>query len=66
MPKKSWEKVFPFRDSYISIGYVKLSLLRKRYFWSAANVLKNIPEILPFIKSDFFEINCLHSDQKIL
>ena len=54
MPKKSWEKVFPFRDSYISIGYVKLSLLRKQYFWSAANVLKNIPEILPFIKSDFF------------
>ena len=63
--KKNWDKVFPFRDNYISIGYVKLSLLRRRYFWSAVNVLKNSPEILLIIKIRFFELNFLHSVQQI-
>ena len=40
-------------------------LLRTEYFWLAVNVLKNSPEILPITKEEFFEINCLHSDEKI-
>ena len=63
MRKKGLQKVFPFRENCISIGCVKLSLLRSQYFWSAVNVLKNSPEILPIIKRDFFDINSLHSDQ---
>ena len=65
MPKNNWEKVFPFRDNIISIGYVKFPLLRTQYFWPAVNVFKNSPEILPITKSDFFEFNCLHSDRQI-
>ena len=65
MPKKSWHKIFYFRDKCISIGYIKLSLLRREYFWSVVNVVKNSPEILPVIKRDFFQLNCVHSDQQI-
>ena len=32
MPKKSLEKVFPFRENCISISYLKLSLLERQYF----------------------------------
>ena len=65
MPKKSWENVFPFRDKCISIGYLKLFLLRREYFWSTVNVLKSSHEILPIIKRDFFKLNCLHIDQQM-
>ena len=65
MSKKSWEKVFPFKDNCISIGYLKLSLLRRKYFWSAVNVLKNCPEILHITKRNLFEFNWLQSDQLI-
>ena len=61
--KKNWKKVFSFRDNCIWVGWVKLSLLRREYFWPAVNVLKNSPEILPITKREFFEVNCLHSDQ---
>ena len=63
MPKKNWEKVFPFRDNCISLGSFKLSLLRREYFWPAVNVLKKRPEILAITKRDFFEFNFLQSDQ---
>ena len=66
IPKKGWENVFPFRDNYISISYVKLCLLRRQYFWSAVNLLKNSLEILPIIKRDFLEINRIQSHQWIL
>ena len=65
MPKKSLGKVFPFRDKYISIGYLKLSLLRRKYFWLAVNVLKNTTERLPITRRGFFELNYLHSEQQI-
>ena len=52
--KKSWEKVFLFRDDCIWICCVKLSLLRREYFWATVNVLKNSPKILPITKRDFF------------
>ena len=65
MWNKSLEKVFPSRDNCISIGSIKLSPLRREYIWSAVNVLKNSPEILPIIKRDFFELNVLQSDQQI-
>ena len=38
---KNWEKVLCFWDNCISIGIVKLSLLRRGYFSSAANVLRS-------------------------
>ena len=63
MQKKVEKRFFFFRDDYISIGCVKLSLLRREYFWAAVNMLKNSPKILPITKRDFFELNCLHSDQ---
>ena len=63
MLKKSLEKAFPFRENYISICYVNLSLKRRQYFWWAVNVLKNSPEILPIIRRNFFEPNCLHGDK---
>ena len=63
MPKKNWEKVFPFRDNCISLGSFKLSLLRREYFCPAVNVLKKRPEILAITKRDFFEFNFLQSDQ---
>ena len=62
---KKPEKFFPFRGKCILIGYLKLSLLRREYFWSEVNVLKNSPEICPIIKRDFFELNCLDSDQQV-
>ena len=42
MAHKSWEKVFPFRDNCISIGSIKLSLLRREHLWLAVNVSKNV------------------------
>ena len=42
---KSWEKVFCFSDNCIWIGKVKLSLLRRGYFSSIANVLTSSPKI---------------------
>ena len=63
MPQNRWEKVFPFRDNCTSIGYFKLSLLRREYFWFTVNVFKKSPEILPIINRHFFELNCLHSHQ---
>ena len=61
MLKKSCKKILPFTENCISIGYLKLSLLRRQYFWSAVNVFKNSPEILPLTKRDFFELNSFHS-----
>ena len=63
MVKKIGKKVFLFRDDWIWIGCVKLSLLRREYLWEAVSVLKNIYKILPITKRAFFEPNCLHSDQ---
>ena len=51
--KKIENKVFPFRDKCIWFGCVKLSLLRREYFWPTVNVLKNSREILSITKRDF-------------
>ena len=53
---KNWEKVFCFWDNCIWIGIVKLSLLRTRYFLSAANVLTSIPKKQHVNKRDVFKI----------
>ena len=47
------------------ICIVKLSLLRTRYFSSAANVLRSSPKSLHVIKRDFLEDNFLPSGQWI-
>ena len=39
MQKKNSESVFSFRENCISIGCLKLSLLRREYFWPGVNVL---------------------------
>ena len=62
---KNLEKVFCFSDNCIWIGIVKLSLLRRGYFSSVANVLKSIPKIWHVNKKDFFEHNFPSSDQWI-
>ena len=43
MKQKFQKKAFCFWDNCISIGIVKLSLLRRGYFSSAANVLQAVP-----------------------
>ena len=45
MLKKSWEKVFRFRDNCTPFAYIKFSIFRREYTWSAVEVLKNSPEI---------------------
>ena len=63
--EKNREKFFNFRNNCIWVGCVKLSLLKRDYFWPAVNMLKNSPKILPITKRHFVNINCLHSDQQI-
>ena len=62
---KNWEKVFCFRENYIWIGIVKLSLLRTGYFSSPGNVLTSSPQILHVNKRDFFQLNWFGSDEWI-
>ena len=59
---KNWQKVLCFWDNCIWIGIVKLSLLRRGYFSSVANVLTSSPKKSHAIKRDFFEHNFLGSD----
>ena len=47
----------------IWIGIVKLSLLRREYLSSAANVLTSRAKISHVNKRDFFQVNGLESDQ---
>ena len=59
------ENVFCWLNNCMLIGIVKLSLLRTGYFSSAANVLRSSPKISHVNQRDFFQINCLGSDQLI-
>ena len=61
--EKIWEKVFCFWDNSIWIGFVKLSLLRREYLSSAVNVLTNSLKIFHSTKTDFSQLNYVHSDQ---
>ena len=65
MKQKFQKKAFCFWDNCISIGIVKLSLLRTGYFSSAANVLRSSPKIWHVNKRDFFELNFLASHQQL-
>ena len=62
---KNSENVFCFWDNCIWNFIVKLSLLTRGYFSSAANVLTSSPKIWHFNNRNFFQINCLGSDQWI-
>ena len=62
---KNWEKVFCFWDNCIWIGIVKLSLVRAGYFSLAGNVLTSSHRIWLMANRDFFQLNCLGSDQWI-
>ena len=58
---KNWQIFFCFSDDCISVGIVRLSLLRTGYF--AANVLTISPKIWYVNKRDFFEHNYVASGQ---
>ena len=62
---KNWEKDFCFWDNCICIAIVKLSQLKTRYTFSAANILTSSPKILHVNKREFFQLNGLSSDQWI-
>ena len=62
--KKTWEKVFPFRDYCISVGYVKLSI-RKTILLISSQCLKKESWDFAYSKRNLFELNCLHNDQQI-
>ena len=59
------EKVFCFRENCISIGIVKLSLLRTGYFSLVGNLLTSRPKIWHVNKRKVFQLNWLGSDQWI-
>ena len=61
----NWGNAFCFWDNCIWIGTFKLSLLRTRYFCTAANVLTSSTKIFHVNKRDFFQHNFLASDQLI-
>ena len=54
---KNQEKVFCFKDNGVWTCCVKVNILRPEYVYSAANVLKNSPNILDLTKADFFQLN---------
>ena len=60
---KNWQKDFWFLNNYISIGYEKMSPLRREWLSSTVNVLANSQTILHITKGDFFKRNFLHNDQ---
>ena len=62
---RNGEKNFCFWDNCIWIGTVKLSLLRRGYFSSTANVFKSSTNIWHVNNGDFFQLNWLFSDQSI-
>ena len=51
---KKWEKIFCFLENCISIGIVKLSLVRTGDFSSAANVLTSSPKTWNIENREFF------------
>ena len=60
--EKGPEKVFCFLDNYISIGCIKLSLLRREYLSLVFNVSTNSPTILHMTRRGF-QFNFLNNDQ---
>ena len=61
--EKNSEHFFRFSDSCIWIGCVKYSLLTTEGLWKVVNVVTHSLKIFHITKSDFFKLNCLHSDQ---
>ena len=62
---RNTEKVFCFWDNCIGIATVKLSLLRRGNFSSAANVLTSSRKIWYINSRDVFRFNWLRSAQSI-
>ena len=62
--QKKIEKVFSFSDKSISIGSVKLPLLRREYLSSAINVSTNRLKILNINNRYLFQLKCLRNVQK--
>ena len=60
--KKNRKKDFCFWYNCMWIVYIKLSLVSRKCFTSAVNVLRNILKILCITKRDIFKCNYLHGD----
>ena len=60
---EKWIEKFFLRDNCISIGCLKLSVLRGGYLSSAVNMLTNILKTLSISKRVFVQLNCLHGEQ---
>ena len=60
---EKWIEKFFLRDNCISIGCLKLSVLRGGYLSSAVNMLTNILKTFHITKRDFLQLNYLHSEQ---
>ena len=63
--EKNRGKVFCFWDNSIWIRCFKYFVLTTEDLSWAVNVLENSLKILHITKSNFFELNCIHSDQQI-
>ena len=63
--RKNWENVFCFWDNCIWRVCLKFSLLRRKFLWWEVSVLRNSLRNLHMTKRDFFQLNCVHSDQEI-
>ena len=63
--EKNWEKVFCFWAKCIWIFCFQLSLLIREYLSSAVNILRKSLKNFHVSKSNFFQLNYLHSDHSI-
>ena len=60
--KKELQIIFPLLDSCTWKCCYNLCLMRREYFLSAPNVLKNSPKILHISLRNFLNLNCIHRD----
>ena len=63
METRNYENFLSFSDISVSIGSIILSLLRRAYLALTVSVLANRLKLFHITKTDFFRLNCLHSDQ---
>ena len=54
---KNQEKGFRFWENRVCSFFWKFYILRRKYLYSAVNMLTNIPKISDLTKSDFFQLN---------
>ena len=63
--QSNWEKGFCSWDNSISIGCIKLSLLRRENLSSVVGLLTDSLNTLNITINDFFQLSYLHNNQQI-